>query len=267
MEKIAFIGAGSMAEAMISGWVQNGSFQKENIYVKNRSDVNRLLTLKEQYGVQLLTDFELLKEMDLIVLAMKPKDAKDAMQLIRPQIGEDTKILSVLAGISIQTITNALGMRPVARVMPNTSATIGMSASGIAFNTLVDDEAKQLFLNMLQAIGIVIEVEEDQLHAVTALSGSGPAYIYYLIEAFEQVGSQYGLPKEVVRNLMVQTVAGSASMLTLRDEEPAELRRKVTSPGGTTEAGIRALDENKFKETIAACVKSAEKRSRELANG
>lgn len=267
MKNIAFIGAGSMAEAIISGWVQNGSFEKENIYVKNRSDINRLLSLKETYGVQILTDLEKLQKMDLIVLAMKPKDARNAMEAIRPYIGNETKILSVLAGISIKTITDGLGMRPVARVMPNTSATIGMSASGISFNELVDDETKQIFLNLLQAIGIVIEVEEDQLHAITALSGSGPAYIYYLIEAFEQVGTQYGLPKEVVRNLMVQTVAGSASMLSLGKDEPAELRRKVTSPGGTTEAGIRALDQNQFKETIAACVESAEKRSRELANG
>lgn len=267
MKNIAFIGAGSMAEAIISGWVQKGSFAKEHIYVKNRSDINRLLELKDTYGVQILTDLAKLKEMDLIVLAMKPKDARDALAVIRPHIAEHTMVLSVLAGISIDTITEGLGMRPVARVMPNTSATIGMSASGISFNSLVDDETKQLFLNLLQAIGIVIEVEEDQLHAVTALSGSGPAYIYYLIEAFEQIGTQYGLPKEVVRNLMVQTVAGSASMLTLGKDEPAELRRKVTSPGGTTEAGIRALNENQFMEAIAACVESAEKRSRELAKG
>lgn len=267
MKTIAFIGAGSMAEAMISGWVQNGSFAKDNIYVKNRSDINRLLTLKETYGVQILTDLANLKDMDCIVLAMKPKDARDALQVIRPHIGEQTIVLSVLAGISIETITDGVGMRPVARVMPNTSATIGMSASGISFNELVDEDTKRTFLQLLQAIGVVIEVEEDQLHAITALSGSGPAYIYYLIEAFEQVGAQYGLSKEVVRNLMVQTLAGSASMLSQGKDEPAELRRKVTSPGGTTEAGLRALDQHQFMATIAACVESAEKRSRELAKG
>lgn len=267
MNKIAFIGAGSMAEAMISGWIQNGSFAKEHIYVKNRSDIERLRYLQNTYGVQILEDLAMLKDIDLIVLAMKPKDARDALQLIRPHVGENTKVLTVLAGISINTITEGLGMRPVARVMPNTSATIGMSASGIAFNELVDEDAKQTFLKLLQAIGMVIEVEEDQLHVVTALSGSGPAYIYYLIEAFEQVGTKYGLPKEVVRALMVQTIAGSASMLSLGKDEPAELRRKVTSPGGTTEAGLRALEHNQFMEAISACVASAEKRSRELAKG
>ena len=118
---------------------------------------------------------------------------------------------------------------------------------------------------MLDAIGIVIEVEEDKLHAVTALSGSGPAYLYYLLEAFETVGTEFGLSKETVRTLMVQTIAGSAAMLQKVKEEPDVLRRKVTSPGGTTEAGIRALQDHHFNEAIFQCIKSAEARSRELS--
>jgi len=267
MKKVVFIGAGSMAEAMISGWINNKTFQANDIYISNRSDINRLLALREKYGVQILTDKERIREADLIVLAVKPKDVRDAMEKIKPYVSNETAILTILAGISIETITEGLGMRPVARVMPNTSATIGMSASGISFNHLVTEERKQSFITLLQAIGLVFEVEEDQLHAITALSGSGPAYIYYLIEAFEQVGSQFGLSKEIVRDLMVQTIAGSASMLSTIKEEPTLLRQKVTSPGGTTEAGIKALEQNNFIDTIFACVQSAEAKSRELSKG
>ncbi|MDN4493438.1 pyrroline-5-carboxylate reductase [Ureibacillus aquaedulcis] len=267
MQKILFVGAGSMAEALIQGWVEQKVIPSENIYVTNRSKFERLIELNESYAVNILVDHEKIREMDLIILAMKPKDVQPAMERIQPFISEDTAILSVLAGIPIQTIEEGIGRRPIARVMPNTSATIGMSASGIAFNEQVDDYQKVLYLQMLEAIGIVIEVEEDKLHAVTALSGSGPAYLYYLLEAWEAVGAEFGLSKEVVRELMVQTIAGSAAMLQSVKEEPTALRKKVTSPGGTTEAGITALENNHFNEAVYACIKSAEARSRELAKG
>ncbi|MFF5996150.1 pyrroline-5-carboxylate reductase [Lysinibacillus sp. KU-BSD001] len=267
MQKIVFIGAGSMAEAIIGGWVNKGYFDAKQIFVSNRSDFTRLENLHNTYGVQILEQLSDLHDADLIILAMKPKDVGSAMQNIAPFISANAAILSVLAGISIKTIEDGLCARPIARVMPNTSATIGMSASGIAFNDLVTEEQKALFIDMLMTIGLVVEVEEDKLHAVTALSGSGPAYIYYLMEAFEKVGTDIGLPKDIVRQLMVQTLAGSASMLQSVDEEPDELRRKIMSPGGTTEAGIQALQDHHFTETIEACVKSAESRSRELAKG
>ncbi|MER2106790.1 MAG: pyrroline-5-carboxylate reductase [Solibacillus sp.] len=267
MQNIIFIGAGSMAEALIQGWVKRAVFTPQQIFVSNRSNDARLAELQQRYGVQKLASLEDLQQADLIILAMKPKDAVTAMAQISPYIGEKTAVLSVLAGISIDTITEQLGKRSIARVMPNTSATIGMSASGIAFNAHVLADTKQQFMHMLEAVGTVIEVEEDKLHAVTALSGSGPAYLYYLIEAFEKVGAEFDLPKEVVRELMVQTIAGSAEMLKTVNEEPAELRRKVTSPGGTTEAGIRALEDMHFNDAIASCIRCAETRSRELAAG
>lgn len=265
MQKILFIGAGSMAEALIQGWVEQKVMRSENIYITNRSNHARLIELHQQYGVNILNDQASIREMDLIILAMKPKDVIPAMEQIRPFIGHHSAVLSVLAGIAIHTIEEGLGNRPIARVMPNTSATIGMSASGIAFNRSVTSSLKSSYLQMLEAIGIVIEVEEDKLHAVTALSGSGPAYLYYLMEAWESVGTEFGLSKEVVRQLMIQTIAGSAAMLQMGKEEPAILRKKVTSPGGTTEAGILALEDNHFKEAVHACIKSAEAKSRELA--
>ncbi len=267
MKKIVFIGAGSMAEAIIKGWIDKNCVAKEHLFITNKSDQERLEILQQAYGVQILPNREMLSEMDCIVLAMKPKDAKEAMLAIAPFLNKQTAVISVLAGIAIETIRNFLGDRPIARTMPNTSATIGMSASGIAFNELVDEQLRTTCLTMLQAIGTVVEVEEDQLHAVTAFSGSGPAYIYYLLEAFEKVAAEVGLQQDVVRSLMVQTLAGSAAMLQTGNEEPAVLRHKVTSPGGTTEAGLRALEQHEVTAAIAACVKSAEARSRELAQG
>ncbi|WP_274307147.1 pyrroline-5-carboxylate reductase [Solibacillus daqui] len=267
MQKIIFIGAGSIAEALIHGWVENNVIQPECVYISNRSNQQRLQQLSSKYGVQKLVGYEQLTGADLIILAVKPKDARLAMDAIKPFIEPNVSILSVLAGISIATIEEHLGERPIARVMPNTSATIGMSASGIAFNKLINDEQHAQYIQMLEAVGIVIEVEEDKLHAVTALSGSGPAYLYYLVEAFERVGAEFGLSKEIVRELMIQTIAGSAEMLKSVNEEPEVLRKKVTSPGGTTEAGIKALEAMAFNDAIANCIRSAENRSRELARG
>lgn len=262
-----FVGAGAMAEALIQGWIEQEVVNASNIYISNRSNYERLDLLSLEYGVNILLKKEQLFDADLIVLAVKPKDGKVAMKAILPFIDHNTPILTVMAGISMSTISDILGDRPIARVMPNTSATIGMSASGVAFNDSVTEEQKKRYYQLLDAIGIVIEVDEDKLHAVTALSGSGPAYLYYLLEAFEKVGTEFGLTKETVRTLMVQTIAGSAAMLQQVNEEPDELRRKVTSPGGTTEAGIRALEDHHFNEAIFHCIKSAEARSRELSKG
>lgn len=241
MKKILFIGAGSMAEALIQGWVNQKVFTAQEIYVTNRSDKERLQFLHESYGVNCLVDAEIFKQADLIILAMKPKDAIAAMDELKAKITEHSAILSILAGIAIQTITEHLGIRPVARVMPNTSATIGMSASGIAFSNEVTTEQRTTFLQLLEAVGSVIEVDEDQLHAVTALSGSGPAYIYYLMEAFEKVGTKVGLSKDTVRLLMTQTLAGTAEMLKQSVDEPDVLRRKVTSPGARQKPGLKRL--------------------------
>ena len=267
MNKIAFIGAGSMAEALIHGWITKNVVNPKTITIMNRSNKERLEFLQQQYGILPLMSLNQLQEANIVILAMKPKDVQEAMKTIKSYIHPNATILSILAGIPISSIEDGLGKRPIARAMPNTSATIGLSATGIAFNHLITEEVRAYFLQLIEAIGIVTEVEEDQLHAITALSGSGPAYIYYLLEAFEKVGLEYGLSSDLVRSLMVQTLAGSAEMIKQVKEEPIVLRKKVTSPGGTTEAGIATLDRLEFFNCIASCIRSAEQRSRELAKG
>ena len=176
---------------------------------------------------------------------MKPKDAQEALTSLAPYLNKDATIISVIAGINIQTIINALGNRPVARVMPNTSAAVGMSASALCWNELISDESKLLIIDLLESIGSVKVVEEDDLHVVTALSGSGPAYLYYFAEQFESAAVQHGLDSGDARQLFIQTMEGAAQMLKKGDVEPSELRRRVTSPGGTTEAGLEQLMEHK----------------------
>lgn len=267
MQKIVFAGAGSMAEAIIQGWVKEGVVSPSTIYVMNKSNEAKLQSLATNFGVNIITNrADILPEADLLILAMKPKDVVNGMKDISPYLKDDCAILSIVAGTSIEKIHNLLGNRPVARVMPNTSATIGMSASGITFSDETPKRLKATFMTMLEAVGIVFEVQEDELHAITALSGSGPAYLYYLIEAFEQATLKYGLPRETIRALAVQTMAGAAEMLKQSDEEPSELRRKVTSPGGTTAAGIHALETHHFKDAIESCIDEAAKRSEELAH-
>ena len=179
METIVFIGAGSMAEAMIGGIVEQGAMPSENVFVMNKSDDVRLKLLNEKYGVSpVCANKTALAKADLIILATKPKDIHQVMADILPFLADQTAVLSVIAGVAIQTLENGFGNRPIARAMPNTSATIGKSASGVAWNHSVEDNTKKLVLGLLQAIGMVKEVEEDELHAVTALSGSGPAYVY-----------------------------------------------------------------------------------------
>ncbi|WP_342511496.1 pyrroline-5-carboxylate reductase [Sporosarcina sp. FSL K6-1522] len=265
MKTIVFIGAGSMAEAVIAGIINQGAIEPQNVYVMNKSDDERLISLQNQYGVSIVCkEKEALKKADLIVLATKPKDIQQAMGDIRPLITNQAAILSVIAGVSIHTLESGLGTRPIARSMPNTSATIGKSATGVAMNTAVDDSMRKHVLALLEAVGLVKEVEEDELHAVTALSGSGPAYIYYLAEALEEAAIHKGLSKDVARSLIIQTLEGAAAMMKSTGTEPALLRENVTSPNGTTAAGLQALEDRFFKEAIGECIEKATARSREL---
>ncbi|MFC4411192.1 pyrroline-5-carboxylate reductase [Chungangia koreensis] len=265
MQKILFAGAGSMAEALIHGWIKEGVARPEDIYVMNKSDQAKLESLHDIYGIVPVTmKNRIVEKAELVILAMKPKDIRAAMDSIASRLHSEAVILSVAAGVPIRSIEEGLGKRPIARAMPNTSAAIGLSASAVAFNELVTARQRDRITDLLAAIGTVKEVEEDSLHIVTALSGSGPAYIYYFAEALEQAAIEKGLSKEVARNLIVQTLVGAAEMMKNPDNEPADLRRKVTSPGGTTEAGLRALSDQGFPDLIATCIQQAEARSREL---
>ncbi|MGG0642947.1 pyrroline-5-carboxylate reductase [Sporosarcina gallistercoris] len=267
MEKIVFVGAGSMAEAVIAGICKQGTVKPANVFVMNRADEARLQLLQKTYGISIVSpDKKELQTADLVVLATKPKDVHTAMEQISPSLNKHAVILSVLAGVSIATIESGLGMHSIARSMPNTSAAIGKSATGVSWNSSIKSDEKLDVLTLLGSIGIVAEVDEEDLHAVTALSGSGPAYIYYLAEALETAAIRAGIEQPIARDLIIQTIEGAACMLRQTQDEPALLRENVTSPGGTTEAGLQALTSAGFHEAVFSCIEQAEKRSRELGS-
>ena len=266
MKKLAFIGAGSMAEAMISGIVKSKLLSGEKIWVTNRSNQEKLDCLKEKYGVNGTYDLkELLEGADAVILAMKPKEAASGIQQINAYLSDNTLLISVLAGVSIESIELLAKKKiPVVRAMPNTSATVGKSATGLAINAQVSDEQKQLVQTIFETVGLTTFVNEDQLDAVTGLSGSGPAYIYYLIEAMDKGAEEIGLEQQMAKKLIVQTLLGAAEMVAKSAKSPQQLRTEVTSPGGTTEAGIKVLESYKVQEAFINCIKEATAQSKRL---
>lgn len=266
METIVFVGAGSMAEAILAGLVNQQVLPAEKIFVMNKADEARLKQLHTKYGVSIVCpERKILTEADLVILATKPHDITKAMADIAHLLKPNCAALSVIAGTPIAKLEEGLGKRPIARSMPNTSATIGLSATGVAFNTAVDETLQKTFIQLLGSIGLVEVVEEEDLHAVTALSGSGPAYIYYLVEALEAAAVKEGLSKELARALILQTLTGATEMMKQTQLEPDVLRENVTSPNGTTAAGLQSLYDGNFKELIHQCIESAKNRSQQLS--
>jgi pyrroline-5-carboxylate reductase len=268
MKKLVFVGAGSMAEAMISGIGASGLLPGQQIWLTNKQDTQRLQTLEQRYGVQTTYNYdELFIDADAVVLAMKPKDAASAIKEIKSYLTDGMLVISVLAGVSIAAIESVAGASlAVARVMPNTSAAIGKSATALAVNDNVTDAQKGLVKELFNTIGLTTIVEESQLDAVTGLSGSGPAYIYYLVEAMEQSAAEIGLEKQTAKQLIIQTLLGAAEMLTKSDKEPSQLRFEVTSPGGTTEAGISVLEQHGVQSAFISCIKEATAQSKKLGS-
>ncbi|WP_163102851.1 pyrroline-5-carboxylate reductase [Peribacillus alkalitolerans] len=266
MSKLAFIGGGSMAEAIISGIISRGVILPPDICVMNKSDKERLNFLRNRYDIQTTEKVEeLMKDAEIIILAVKPKDVYTALSTVKKHYKKDTLLISVAAGVSIDSLEQILGNEiAIIRTMPNTSAAVGRSATAMSKNKYVTPEQSLLASKLLETVGIVTTVTEEQLDAVTGLSGSGPAYIYYLVEAMEQSAMETGLEKETAKRLIVQTLLGAAEMLSLSDKDPFILRKEVTSPGGTTEAGINILTSHGVQQAFIHCIKEATKQSRRL---
>ncbi|MCJ8014315.1 pyrroline-5-carboxylate reductase [Paenibacillus sp. KQZ6P-2] len=268
-ESITFYGAGAMAEAIVKGLIGKSVLQASDITMLNRSNSRRLDELQQLYGVKASNDAaalpEILQSSPVIVLAIKPKDAAEVLRNLGPMLSEDTLIVSVIAGLTIRTIQDLLGRKqPVARTMPNTSSSIGLGATGISYSKEINDRQRQTVMTLFGAVGTVTNVEEDKLEVLTGISGSGPAYIYYMMEAMIAAGIRGGLTPQQCRELTVQTVLGAARMVQLTGEEPAALRAKVTSPNGSTQAALETLDKGDFFETVIAAVVRCAERSKEM---
>jgi pyrroline-5-carboxylate reductase len=268
-QKIAFAGAGSMAEAFIRGLTAKGIARPEHLFASNKSSVTRLIELREQYGIRAENEpeaaAEAIRAADIVVIAMKPKDVAQALSDLRPFLRPEQLLISVVAGLSIAKIEKLIGNdMPVVRTMPNTSTSIGLGAAGISFSPRVNDDQRAMALQMFEAAGIAIVVQEELIGIVNGVSGSGPAYIYYMMEAMIEAGVRGGLTAEQARLLTVQTVLGAASMVQSTGEDPAELRRKVTSPNGTTQAAIETLERFHFTEAVLTAIDRCVERAEEL---
>lgn len=264
--KLAVIGAGSMAESLISGIIENKLLTGKEIWVTNKCNHEKLEQLQQSYGVQISNNRQqVLNDATAVILAMKPKDAAEAISDIKAFLTEDMVIISVLAGVSIASIQSlAEKQLAIVRAMPNTSAAIGKSASALAINGLVSETQLTMVKQMFETVGLTAIVEEDQLDAVTGLSGSGPAYIYYLAEAMEKSAAEIGLEKEMAKGFIIQTLIGAAEMLATSAKEPQQLRKEVTSPGGTTEAGLKVLEAHDVQQAFIECIKEATAQSKRL---
>ncbi len=266
-KKVAFIGAGSMAEAMISGFVKSLKFPTSQIIATNRSNEKRLSALKSNYRIKVskLEDLQF-DQIDIIILAMKPKDVDQALAGIKQYIKPNHLILSVLAGITTTYLKQNLhNGQQVVRVMPNTSSAIGESATAISPGHETSENNIRLTKQLLGCIGEVYTIDEPDMDIFTGLAGSGPAYFYYLMEHMEKQGAQAGLDVEITRKIIAQTIKGAAKMVQEQDETPTILREKVTSPNGTTASGLQALDDNGGGKAIAKAVEHAAKRSKEIS--
>jgi pyrroline-5-carboxylate reductase len=261
---IGFIGGGNMAEALIKGLLAGGTPAKNLVVAEPVAE--RRAFLGEHYGAKCTDDnSSLVAESDIIVLAIKPQVAAKVLQGIGTAAAEGKLFISIMAGVRIATIEAAFpgGVR-VVRVMPNTPALVLEASSAIAAGTSATAEDLALARSIFELVGKAWLVEEKLMDAVTGLSGSGPAYVLTFIEALSDAGVKNGLPRDIATGLAAQTVYGTAKLLLQTHEHPATLRDKVTSPGGTTIAGLHALEREGFRGTLMNAVDAATARSREL---
>ena len=264
MNKIGFIGGGKMATAIIKGIINSKWCEPNNIFVSDKNE-QALDSLKENYQVSTTIDnLEVVKNSNIILLAVKPFVLRDVLNEIKDFVQKDTLILSIAAGISIKTIQEILGDVAVIRIMPNTPALVneGMSAICKADNVTVEqvEIAKTIFEN----VGEVIVSDEKYIDIITAISGSGPAFYYYVIDEIAKAGEKLGLDYQTCLKLSAQTALGSAKMIMETDVSPEQLIINVTTPGGCTAVGNEVLKENKTADILFDTIKKTAQKANEL---
>jgi pyrroline-5-carboxylate reductase len=268
LKKISFIGAGNMASSIIGGLIESGVpaglIVATDLHEESRNKAS------QSFGIQTSDDnLAACRGADVLVLAVKPQGLKAVCEEIAPALESHCVVLSIAAGINCDAMQRWLGPAAIVRAMPNTPALVGEGASGYFANELTSSEQKNICQHILQAVGLAIEVEqESHIDSVTAVSGSGPAYFFLMLEAMAEAGGKLGLSSEVAQKLALQTAFGAAKLALNSDVDAAELRRRVTSPNGTTEQAILSFQNNNFAaivdEAMQACAKRAETLAEEL---
>jgi pyrroline-5-carboxylate reductase len=267
-QTIGFIGAGNMAEAMIRGLVKGGHIAADRVSA-SAPRAERRDELKSKYGIGVsASNAEVAHGAALVVMSVKPQIMDKVLREIAEHVKPGTLVVSIAAGIDSATIEAALpeSVR-VVRAMPNTPALVGAGATAISGGKLASEEDLATCRALFDAVGITVTLGEEHLDAVTGLSGSGPAYIFLILEALADAGVKVGLSRRNAQRLAAQTVMGSAKLLLDTDEHPGKLKDMVTSPGGTAIAGLHTLEEGGLRTTLINAVETATRRSRELGRG
>ncbi|QCB92812.1 pyrroline-5-carboxylate reductase [Cellulomonas shaoxiangyii] len=262
--RVAVLGAGVMGGTLVAG-LREAGWPGDRVSVADQ-DTAKVGELADAHGVTAASsNAEAVAGADVVLLAVKPGVVPAVLAELTAVLGTGALVVSVAAGVALRAYEDALPAgTPVVRVMPNTPALIGHGASAIAPGAAAREEHLALVERMLAATGLVVRVAEKDMDAVTALSGSGPAYVFYLVDALAEAGVLLGLTRDLATRLAVATVEGSAAMVAQTGEHPAVLRERVSSPGGTTVAGVAALDAHAVRAGVVAAVRAAAERSREL---
>lgn len=264
--QLGIIGGGVMAEAILSRLLKADLYQPSMIRVSEPA-VQRRKTLEDTYGIAVCDDNALALDVsDAVILAVKPQSLPSVVQALgeRRVLMPTIPLISILAGIPISRLEQAFPSRPIIRAMPNTPVLVGAGMTAIACSDRSTIAHRDLALRLFQSVGSVVEVPESQMDAVTALSGSGPGYIAVLIEALSDGGVAVGLPRAIATELALKTVQGTAELLAVENLHPAVLKDRVTSPGGTTIAGIAKLEQAGFRSAVIEAIRAAYVRSQEL---
>ncbi|WP_083950226.1 pyrroline-5-carboxylate reductase [Herbidospora yilanensis] len=260
---IAILGTGKMGEALLSGLVRAGRAADQIMVTTRRPD--RAKQLAETYGVKVVTNLEAAEQADALILAVKPQDMGTLLREIAPVVPSDRLVISVAAGITTDFVQARLGGPiPVVRVMSNTPVLVDEAMSVISAGAHAKEEHLKLTEDLLRPVGKVLRIPESQQDGATALSGSGPAYFFYLVEAMVDAGILLGMPRAAALDMVKQSIVGAAIMLRDSGEHPVILREAVTSPGGTTIAAIAELERHRVRAAFLDAIEAARDRSREL---
>ena len=262
---IGFLGAGKMATALAKGFIGAGLVTPKQIIASDVSEAASEAFAKETGAKTTAFNPDVARFADVLVLAVKPDQVSGALGEIRDALTEDHLIISIAAGVTLGKLEASLGdVARVIRVMPNTPALVGSSATGFALGKSATAEDAELAKKLFSSVGVAFQVKESLLDAVTGLSGSGPAYVYLFIESLSDGGVAAGLPRDIATRLAAQTVLGAAKMVLETGQHPGALKDMVTSPGGTTIEGLHELEKGKLRGTVMSAVRAATEKSKKL---
>lgn len=262
-KRIIFIGSGFMASAIVCGLYKNKTVDMKNVFILGSAHPEKAKALAEEYGANAARP-EDIKDADIVIFAFKPQDLDNALSQYKKYFSEKQLFISILAGTKCDTLERVTQNARIIRTMPNLALSVGLAATGYCLGKNATEYDGAICEEIFAPLGVICRVDESEMSGVTAVSGSGPAYFYYLAEAMAAAAVKDGMDDKKAEMLAVQTLIGAAKLISDSGESPAEMRRRITSKGGTTEAAIRAMTEADFFSAVEKGYAACKKRSDEM---